>query len=106
MTPRKLWRLLADTFVAYAVGDHALFGAAIAFYTVIALAPLILIAVEVAAPLFGEAVTRVQILDRVQHAAGGQAAQLVGGILDRLQQHRASGWHLVIAVALGFYLTT
>ena len=87
-------------------GDHALFGAAIAFYTVIALAPLILVMVGLAAPVFGEAATRAEILGRVHHAAGAEAAQLVGGILDGLRQHPPSGWHLVIGAALGFYLTT
>jgi membrane protein len=106
VTSRRFWRLLADTIVAYVEGDHALFGAAIAFYTVIALAPLILVVVGLAAPVFGETATRAEILGRVQHAAGSGAAQLVGGIIDGLRQHPLSGWHLVFGGALGFYLTT
>ena len=106
MTSRRFWRLIADTFLAYVEGDHALFGAAIAFYTVIALAPLILVVVGLAAPVFGEAATRAEILARIRHAAGGEAAQLVGGIIDGLRQHPLGGWHLIFGGALGFYLTT
>src|SRR5438552_7392537 len=106
MTSRRLWRLLADTFVAYVEGDHALFGAAVAFYPVIALAPLIVVGIGLAAPVFGEAATRAEILSRVHHAAGAQAAQLVAGIIDGLRQHPPSGWHLIAGGVLGFYLTT
>lgn len=106
MSPRRFSRLIADTMLAYLEGDHALFGAAIAFYTVIALAPLILVSIGLAAPVFGEAATRAEILSRVQHAAGSGAAELVGGIIDRLRQHPPSGWHFIIGGVLWFYLTT
>jgi len=106
MSPRQFSRLIGDTLLAYVEGEHALFGAAIAFYTVIALAPLILVASALAAPVLGETTTRVEILSRVHQAAGAQAAELIGGIIDRLRAHPLTGWRVVIGGALWFYLTT
>ncbi len=65
-----LWQLVRETVVAF-IEDRALSrGAAIAFYTVISIAPVLVIVVGIAGLAFGE--------DAARHAVSGQIADLMG----------------------------
>ncbi len=66
----KIWQLARDTVTAF-IGDNALSrGAAIAFYTVISIAPVLVIVVAIAGLAFGE--------DAARHAISGQISGLMG----------------------------
>jgi membrane protein len=65
-----MWQLLKDTVIAF-INDEALSrGAAIAFYTVTSIAPLLLIVIAIAGLVFGE--------DAAQGAITGQLGSLMG----------------------------
>jgi membrane protein len=65
-----MWQLLKDTVIAF-INDEALSrGAAIAFYTVTSIAPLLLIVTAIAGLVFGE--------DAAQGAITGQLGSLMG----------------------------
>jgi membrane protein len=106
MTLGKLGGLLRDTFLAYVEGDIAMMGAAIAFYTMLALAPLMLIIVALAAPVFGAADARMEIVRRIRAGAGPDVAGLVAGVIEHLHERPLSAWHIAIAGFFVFYLTT
>src|SRR5688572_18890602 len=57
-------------------------GAALAFQTLLALAPLLVVAVAVLAFALGEGAARAQALLAVRHALGGNGARLVESWLD------------------------
>src|SRR5215471_10173487 len=106
MTFRKFWQLLGDTAVAWIEGDHAMFGAAIAFYTLLALSPFLVLVFLLAAPLALGTSTRIELLRRLGHAAGADVAKLIDDLLGNLSVHPPSGWKIAVFVALSFYLTT
>jgi membrane protein len=56
--------------------------AALAYYTFLALAPLLVLAVLIAGNIFGEAAARGEIVERTREAIGGRGAEAVQGILQ------------------------
>ncbi len=72
-----MWRLLKDTVSAF-IDDEALSrGAAIAFYTVTSLAPVLLIVIAIAGLVVGEDAARGAILGQLAGLMGQQAADVL-----------------------------
>ena len=83
---RNPLRALADLFKAAAlnwVDDHAQsMGAALAFYTIFSIAPLLLIVIAVAGLVFGEEAARGEIYGQLQGMLGTPGARAVQGLLE------------------------
>jgi membrane protein len=79
-------RALADLFKAAAVNwveDHAQsMGAALAFYTIFSIAPLLLIVISVAGFFFGEEAARGEIYGQLHELLGSRGALGVQGLLE------------------------
>jgi membrane protein len=83
------------------VGDKATqYAAALAFFTMLSLAPLLLIGVSIAGFVLGEGQARTNLLSQVRSGAGSQVANAVGSILDNAQ-HPGSG---IAALVIGVIL--
>jgi membrane protein len=82
-TPGPLWRLLrivVRTGQAFLDDNTARLGAALAFYTTIAVAPLLVLAITVAGWFFDEATARESVLGEIGHLAGSQAGQAIASV--------------------------
>ena len=80
------------------VSDNApRLGASLAFYALLSLAPIIVIAVAVAAVIYGQKATQGQLASEIQGMAGPQAARTIQGILKSAYKRRTG----VIATLLG-----
>lgn len=66
-------------------------GAALAYYTVLSLAPLLVILVAIAGHFFGEEAARGQIFWQIRNVAGDQSAALVQTLLKDAAHHGRSG---------------
>jgi membrane protein len=69
-------------------------GAAIAYYTVFSIAPLLLIAIAVAGMFFGRAAAQGQIAGEIQNLVGRQGAEAIEGMIASARQptgHLATG---------------
>lgn len=73
-------RILRRTAVAFLEDDVTRLGAALAFYTTIAVAPLMVLVVAVAGMFLDEAVARETIMHEIRHVVGGPAAEVVASI--------------------------
>jgi membrane protein len=71
--------------------------AALAYYTFLALAPLLVLAVLIAGILFGEAAARGEIVERTREAIGGRGAEAVQGILQSAGRPREG----IVALVVG-----
>lgn len=72
-------------------------GASLAFYSVLSMAPLAVLAVGMCALIFGTERAQMQLLDQLREMVGDDAARFVGSVL-KSAQHPASG---VVANAVG-----
>ena len=66
MSLRSFFQLLKQAAVAWQDDNASTLGAALAYYTVFSLAPLLLIAVSVAGLLVGEEVARTEIIEQIR----------------------------------------
>lgn len=83
---RALGSLLRAAAVAW-VNDRApSMGAALAYYTLFSLAPLLLIAISVAGAVFGIDAARAEILQQLRLLLGNDGAQAIATLLDNVRQ--------------------
>ncbi len=80
---RQLGRLLSEVTSAW-IADYApSMGAALAYYTMFSIAPLLLIVIAVAGMVFGDDAARGAIAAQLQGLIGDGGAQLVGELIAR-----------------------
>jgi membrane protein len=72
-------------------------GAAIAFYTIFSLAPVLIIVIAVAGLVFGEETARAELMSQISEMAGQQAATAVEGILQEASRPGRG----IVAMAIG-----
>src|SRR6478735_7007354 len=72
-------------------------GASLAYYTLFAIAPILLIATAIAGPVFGADAVRTEIVDQLDHLVGREGALAVQGLLEGASIRR----HGIFATAIG-----
>ncbi|MBW8780439.1 MAG: YihY/virulence factor BrkB family protein [Verrucomicrobia bacterium] len=84
VSPRSLaWRtgrILLASVRAFSTDNVGRLGAALAFYTTVAVAPLLVLAIAVAGAVFKEGAARARVLGEIEHLAGPQASKALGTI--------------------------
>ncbi len=73
----KIWQILKDTVYGFIEDEALTRGAAIAFYAATSIAPVLLIAVAIAAVVFGQDAAQNAITAQLSGLMGDQAAQLL-----------------------------
>lgn len=74
---RKLWSVLNEAAMNFAGDDAPRLGAALAYYTVFSIAPLILITITLAGAIFGEEAARGEVFARMRGLIGHTGAEVV-----------------------------
>lgn len=101
MTSLKfLGRLLRDTFNNFLADRTLRMAGALAYYSVFAMAPLILIAIGVASQFFDKQAVREQILDEIRDTVGPSAKEA----LTKILQDAGSANNGVVATVIGVVL--
>jgi membrane protein len=86
MSLKVIWKLLSETYLKWSE-DHAQgLGAALAFYTVFSLAPLLLIVIAIAGLVFGQEAAEGQIIGQIQGLVGEESAVAIQGILENVRK--------------------
>jgi membrane protein len=74
-------------------------GASIAFYTIFALAPLLVVVLAIAGAVFGDEAARGQVMEQIQGIVGADAAKSVQEMLAASDEQAGDGlWHTVLGV--------
>jgi membrane protein len=73
----RIWQLAKDTGYGFVEDEALTRGAAIAFYTATSIAPVLLIAIAIAAVAFGQDAAQNAITNQLSGLMGDQAAQLI-----------------------------
>jgi membrane protein len=77
----ELWSLGKESVRSWSEDYAASMGAAIAFYTIFSLAPILIIAIAVAGFVFGEETARAELMSQITDLAGDDVAAAVDGVL-------------------------
>ncbi len=101
----RVWLLLRDTVVEF-FNDNALSrGAALAYYTVFALAPILLIAIAAAGLVFGRAAAQGAVVTELSGLMGTESAQALQALLEGAFRHPGSG-RLAFFIGIATFLIT
>lgn len=99
---KTTWQLLRDT-VSEFIGDNSMqHAAALSFYAIFSLAPLVIIAVGIAGVIFGEAQAQKEILAQIRDLAGPNAAESLTSVFE--QSGGKQGGILAASVGAGLLL--
>ncbi len=78
---KLLFRTVRDAFAGWWADEAPRLAAAVAFYTVFSLAPLVIIAVAIAGAIFGDAAAQGQIVSHMEELIGRDAAGVIQSII-------------------------
>jgi len=92
-----LWRILSDTLSAWIKHNASSLGAALSFYTLFSIAPILVIAMAVAGSIFGPHVAEAHVLDQMRALLGEAGAAAMQSLLSSAHQSGLKG----VAAALG-----
>lgn len=98
---KALWMLIKDTSVQWLDDNPLQLAAALAYYTLFSMAPLLLIAIAVAGLVFGRDASQLQIIGVIEDFIGVRGAQAVQAIIESAAQRPDSGF-FASAIAIIF----
>jgi membrane protein len=93
------WSLFTDAAAAWSAHNAQRLGAALAYYTVFSLAPLLLIFVSIAGMVFGDQAARGELYWQIRAVAGHESALFIQQLLKDARIHATSG---ILATVFGF----
>lgn len=93
MSPKQVWRMLKQAFQEWNQDKASQLAAALAYYTLFSLAPLLILAIAIAGLFFDSAAVRDQLMGQVESLIGGSGADFVRTVLDNANRPgQSSGW--------------
>jgi membrane protein len=81
MNAKGLFSTLKETFFNWNKHDAPRLGAALAFYTILSLSPLMVLVLALAGLVFDQSIVQTQVLSQVQAMIGAEGARAVGAVL-------------------------
>lgn len=100
MKSAQIWPLVKESVLSWSRDSASSMGAALAYYTVFSIAPLLLIVVSIAGLVFGEEAARGEILAQLRGLLGEEGAAAVQGLLESTSERVRPGWAAVGSVAV------
>jgi membrane protein len=100
MELRQGWRLAMRAVRAWTNDYAPSMGAALAYYALFSLAPLLLIAIGIAGFFFGEQAARGEIFDQVATLIGPQGAQAVEALVTAARRPQSGVLAMIVGAAL------
>jgi membrane protein len=100
MTPREGWELTKETFSEWIDDKAPRLAAALAYYTLFSLAPLLIIAIGIAGLVFGEDAAQGRIMGEVQGMIGPRGAAFLQEMLAASREPSQSVTATVVGVAV------
>src|SRR5260370_100601 len=106
MRPKVMGSLLRETVSAWNEDKAPRLGAALAYYAVFSLAPLLIIAIGIAGFVFGEQAARGEIVAQLKETVGEPTAAAIEELLKNTQQTGSSSLATLTALVLLFFGAT
>lgn len=97
---RGAWRLLRTAAIGWSDDELASRGAALAYYTLFSLAPLLLIVISVVGLVFGESAARGEIFGQIEGLLGERSAEAIESVLVALDRPGAGRTGTLVGVAV------
>ncbi len=86
LRPAQLWTLLKDTFTAWSNDKVPRHGAALAYYTVLSLVPLLVVIITIIGFILGREVGQDYILEQIGNLVGPQSKETIKDMIQRASE--------------------
>ncbi|MFQ4136615.1 YihY/virulence factor BrkB family protein [Nodosilinea sp. PGN35] len=104
ISPKQVWRLLKQAFQAWSQDRASQLAAALAYYTLFSLAPLLILAIAIASLFFDNDAVRDQLMGQVEALMGSASADFVRTVLENANRPgENTGW-VASAISVGLLL--
>ncbi|MBE9145073.1 MULTISPECIES: YihY/virulence factor BrkB family protein [Planktothrix] len=101
---RTVWRLLKETYQEWSQDNASQLAAALAYYTVFSLAPLLVIVVAIAGFFLGEEAARGELVGQIQGLVGKDGATVIQTALENTNRPGEGNGLFASLVSLGFLI--
>jgi membrane protein len=98
INPKGIWKFLVNVFDKWSTDKAPKLGAALSFYTIFSLAPLLVIIISVAGLLFGEEAARGEIVQQIEGLIGREGAAIVQTALKNTSNSESGIIAIVISL--------
>ncbi len=102
--PKILGKLFQETFKQWQQDKASRLAAALAYYTVFSLSPLLIIVVAIAGFFFGEAAARGEIVAQIQDLVGREAATVIQAALENAGRPNSGAGLTASLISIGVLL--
>lgn len=82
MSPKALWKMLLEVYNDWSDDKASRLAAALAFYTILSLAPILVIVIAIAGFAFGAPVVREEIANTIQNLVGRDGADAIKMVME------------------------
>ncbi|MCX7592193.1 MAG: YihY/virulence factor BrkB family protein [Fischerella sp.] len=89
MNLKTVWELFQETFSEWQKDKASRLAAALAYYTIFSIAPLLIIVIAIAGAVFGEAAATDAIFNQLQGLIGSEGAKVIQNAIENASQPRA-----------------
>jgi membrane protein len=103
MVFHSIYRFLLDGLRDFMTDDGATLGAALSFYTALALAPLLMIVMAAAGLIGAEAQSH--LIRQIQHVVGPQISEFIQLVIRNAQEHRGTGTLSAVVGVLTLFIS-
>lgn len=97
---KSTFRLIREAFQEWQEDKASLLAAALAYYTVFSITPLLVIAIAIAGAVFGQDSARGEIMQQINNLVGKQGAQAIEVALTNADQPQLSSVASIISVVI------
>jgi len=97
MILHKVWSLITETFKNWQNDRASGWAAALAYYTVFSLAPLLIVAIAIAGLVFGKSAAEHELMNQISGLVGNQSAEAIQALIQNASKPASS----IIAMLLG-----
>ena len=100
ITPRELWSLTRESVSRFSQDFAPSMGAALAYYTIFSIAPLLIIAIAVAGFVFGEKAARGEVFAQLRGLIGDQGAAAIEATVKSASQTGSGTFAAIVGIVI------
>ncbi|MEH1855520.1 MAG: YihY/virulence factor BrkB family protein [Nostoc sp.] len=100
MNLRAIWKLLQETFKEWSEDKASRLAAALAYYTIFSIAPLLIIVIAIAGAVYGEEAARGQIVGQIQGLVGPDGAKFLETAIQNANKPQTGAIASIISVVV------
>ena len=103
---RAIWFVVKHAVLAFVAGEPFRLAAALSYYTLLSMAPLLLVVLGVGGFVFAETAVRKELVGQVRTLVGPSGAQVVDSIITNAQSSQQSATSIILGGALMLFGAT